>query len=146
MVGSMETDQVLQSIATKTTDTQSPFESQHAVRQPQRFQKKIEGLNPDELTLLTRDDSDALRQYAERIRSTLQDSMGHGSVLLRGLVKAYMPGTAIPKTSGRVVPFNMTYGTERPIYPQVVGVGWVFSQGAGKTELVLDSQRARVTV
>ena len=92
----------------------------------------------------TRDDAHDATSHAERIRDALGSEVGHGSIVLRHVTRAYAPGDAIPQTQGRRIDLTVRSG-ESTSAPIVVGVAWSLEAPASKTELLLDTPMLRVS-
>ena len=93
---------------------------------------------------LQRDDRSRAAADAERLRGVCEESVGHGSIVLRGIRRDYAPGIGIPETSGgRVVRLCVDPGGGKA--PVVVGVTWNFSGAAHRTELLLETPLLEVT-
>ena len=93
---------------------------------------------------LTRDDSAIATADAGRLCDTMEDSLGHGSLILRGIRQDYPPGVGIPETmGGRVVQLYVDSGDGTRV-PVVSGVTWQFGAAVNKTELLLDTPMLRM--
>jgi hypothetical protein len=145
LIGSIESDQALTGRAPRTLGGAWPFRAERVVIRPERFRSRCvsDALDPDAPADLA-DDADEAEAYARRVRDVAQDCRGHGSIILRGITRAYGIGAAIPSTAGRAV--NLTLdGGARAVAPVVVAITWNFEEGVSKTELLLDSPLMRVT-
>jgi hypothetical protein len=123
-----------------------PFRAVGVEYRPERFRQCLvaAGGNPRGLETVTRDDTSAVQAYADQALDARQDAMGHGSIVLRRLLRTFRPGMAWARTRGRQV--DLTVDGGRQAYMAcVVGLAWIFEEGAGKTELLLDSALLKVT-
>ena len=72
----------------------------------------------------------------------MEDATGHGSVVLRGLHRGYLPGQGIRELAGRNIDLSLQgrrQSVAASISPVIIGISWHFSGGANKTELVLET-------
>ncbi|NQU75849.1 MAG: hypothetical protein HQ546_05995 [Planctomycetes bacterium] len=92
---------------------------------------------------ITGDDSQNAQTFADQVLDGAEDAMGHGSIVLRHLTKAFRLGMAWTRTRGRPVNLTVSGGTQQYL-ACVVGVTWIFDQGVNKTELILASPLLKV--
>lgn len=144
LVGAIAADDAVQGVGGYRTDSAWPLRATRTLYLPQRFGRTAvaTGANPDGLPAATRDDSAAAGAAAESVLAASLDAMGHGSIMLRHLTRAYRPGMAFSRTRGRAV--DLTVGPGSGL-SGVVGVRWIFEREANKTELLLDSSLLEVT-
>lgn len=118
-----------------------PFLADRVIYDPGRFIWRADETS-SERTLDTRDDRDAAGDYADRVRNASEGAMGHGSIMLRGIVQHYKPGDAIRKTRGWELDLSVdAQGNRAPIVTEVT---WDYREGAMMTELILDTPMMRV--
>ena len=127
-------------------DSSWPFDARALVYMPRRFKyRDVEGSISASSEPATIDDGagdGALDLYGQRIRDALEDAVGHGSVVLRGLHRAYYPGQGLRKLSGRNIDLSLPGRRQNKaasIAPVIVGVTWHFAGGVNKTELLLET-------
>ena len=144
LVGSVESDAHVLARAGRRADHSGwPLAARTLVRAPERFQRRDVyadpwGLGEDRRDL--RDDTAAAAGYAAAIRESAEHCMGHGSVVLRGLHRQIAPGRTVEATGPRRFDFDTDgRGTAGGHGPIVVAVTYDFREGAGKTELALDT-------
>jgi len=138
--GSTEHDESLTSTNTGDVDSAWPFTSPMVVYEAERFRYVSAA---SDLTIDSRDDTDDVADFASRIRNASDDSLGHGSIVLRHITRTYKPGMAIKSTRDRRVTLRVDGGSET-YYPVISRLTWNFAEGANKTELVLDSSLLQV--
>jgi hypothetical protein len=143
-VGTIGADDAVVGEAPYDADSAWPLRATRTLFLPQRFRhtQVAAAANPDELYAATSDDTAAAAACAESVLAASLDAMGHGSIVLRSLTRAYRPGMAFARTRGRAVEFSVGPGGG---VAGVVGVRWVFQREANKTELLLDSSLLEVT-
>ncbi len=147
LVGSAECDQALIARAGRQAGSSWPLTAERVLRDEHtfRWREVAEGDDPfGGLVADVRDDAAAAMDLAERTRDRLADEVGHGSLILRGLTRAYAPGDAIPSTRGRQVDLTVRSGGDRRA-PIVSGVIWSLEEGNCHTELLLDTRLLKVT-
>ncbi len=144
LVGSIAADAAVTGRAPYRLDSSWPFASSRVEYRPDRFRlaSVAPGGNPGDRAAVTADDSLDAAAYAEAVRDAGEDAMGHGSVVLRSLVRNICPGMAWSHTGGRQVSLTVGGGAPRPA--GVIGVSWIFAEGANKTEVILDSPLLQV--
>ena len=143
VIGSVECDEAVTGRAARRAARSWPFPAAKPLRAGPRVRDREvpDGSDPFELAPGrhdTRDDSADAADYAESVRDVMEDEVGHGSIVLRHVTRAYAPGDVIPATQGRVIDLTVRTG-ERTHAPVVVGVNWDLRPGRNKTELVLDT-------
>lgn len=149
LVGSVECDEAVTGRAARRVCSSWPLAAARAVRAENRFRHREvpSGSDPFDLEQNrhdTRDDSEDAANYARSVRDVLEDEVGHGSITLRHLTRAYGPGDVIPRTQGRVIDLT-SRGRQGTHGPVVVEVVWNFEDGVNKTELILDTPLLKVT-
>jgi hypothetical protein len=149
LVGSIECDEAVTGRAGRRVGGSWPLTAARAIRAENRFRHRDVPGGSDPFSLEasrhdTRDDSEDAADFACGIRDVLEDEVGHGSITLRHLTRAYAPGDVIPGTRGRVIDLTVRAG-EAAHGPVVVEVVWNFQDGVNKTELVLDTPLLKVT-
>jgi len=141
LIGSIECDQAAKSTAERTAGATWPFLARRVIRADSRFRWRDVaddpfGLGADRHD--TRDDRAAAADHASAVRDALEHCLGRGRMLLRGIVRAFRPGHAVPRTQGRQVNLSVD-GHPRRYWPIVMAVNYDFREGAGKTELLLET-------
>ncbi|MCE5325326.1 MAG: hypothetical protein LLG01_02815 [Planctomycetaceae bacterium] len=143
VTGSVEMDDCVSHEAARSSESAWPFDSAAMLRAGERFKYRSVGDTVSASLPATVDDSPALQALAQRARVAAQDALTHGSVTLRGLQRAYSPGMALARLQGR----NIELSARRAVngagecgVPAIVAVRWDFQNGAGKTELNVDSR------
>ena len=149
LIGSIESDEAITGRAPRRVESSWPLVASHVIRAENRFRYRGVPGESDPFDLApgrhdTRDDSDDAASYAASVRETLEDEVGHGSIVLRHLTRAYAPGDVVPSTQGRVIDLTVRGGAGGHA-PVVVGVSWDFDLDVNKTELVLDTSVLKVT-
>ena len=146
LMGSIECDDAVKGAAPRRVLSAWPFRARKVLRLGKRFQWRQVEDNPfvGLVESASVNDSDAAEDYARRVRDAREHATGHGSVMLRYLTRAYVPGDGIGGTAGRNVNLHVD-GDRRNHPPVITAVVWDFDQGANKTELLLDSAALRVT-
>ena len=147
LVGTIETDDALDSEQDRALNSAWPFDAVQLVYARQRFRHEVAQITrtEGELTNQLRDDSTDIEAAAAAIQDKSEDAVGHGSIVLRHITAAYPPGMAIQSTTGRWMDTWIDAGVGR-YYPIVSQVVWNFQEGTSKTELVLDSLLKKVMV
>ena len=147
LVGSVECDEAVVGRAGRRVSGSWPLPAARVVRAENRYHLRDVPAGSDPFGLGSdrhdsRDDGHDATCLAERIRDTLAGEVGHGSILLRAVTRAYAPGDAIPRTEGRRIDLTVRGGdgTSAPI---VVGVAWLLEGGRSHTELLLDTPMLR---
>ena len=140
--GSIDDDKYVKGEAKRETGSSWPIVSQAVVRAPGRFRKYVVG---DDITGTERelDESAAALALAQRVRDWGEDMVGHCSIMLRHLSRAFYPGFGVPATQGRVVDLTVD-GGDGAVCPVVRSVKFTFGN-TRTTELVLDSPLLKVT-
>ena len=146
LVGTIAADDGVRGQALYNQASAWPLRASRTLYMPQRFGKTqlSSGSNPDGLPATVFDKTSAAETYAETVLAASLDAMGHGSIVLRHLTRAYRPGMAFLRTGGRAVDLAVGGGPV-PAMAGVVGVRWVFEGEANKTELLLDSSLVETT-
>jgi len=144
LVGSVESDaHVVARAARRASHSAWPLAARVLVRAPDRFQRRDVLTDPwglDASRRDLRDDTAAAGSFAAAVRDAGEHCMGHGSVVLRGLHRQIAPGRTVDATAPRRFDFDTDgRGTEGRHCPIVVAVTYDFREGAGKTELALDT-------
>jgi hypothetical protein len=146
LVCGLESDVCVSNTANKKGSSFNPFTATRSIRKSTSFKEFAAPVTrwalPTGVTGSTRDDGIKIKTYSERVRDRLEDEVGHGTVLLRGISLKYLPGTGIDRTAGRQILFNTDAGG-LDSFPIVVGINWYFT--VGKTELMLDTPMVRIT-
>ncbi|NLF32497.1 MAG: hypothetical protein GX591_16600 [Planctomycetes bacterium] len=139
LVGTIESDAAVVGRSGYRLESTWPFKATRIDYRGDRFAAAAvaEGGNPSGREAITLDDTADADACAGRIREAAGDAMGHGSIMLRTLTRSVRPGMAWTRTAGRQVSLAVGAGASRAA--EVVGVVWNFAEGAGKTELILDS-------
>jgi len=147
LIGTVAADTAVTARAGHQLNSTWPFRAMRIEYRPDRFKsgRIALGGNPTGRDATTYDDAAAASAHAERIRCAAEDAMGHGSIMLRGLTRAVRPGMAWGTTAGRPVSLQVSGGGQWHS-ACVAGVTWHFAEGAGKTELTLDSPLLQVNV
>jgi len=147
LIGTIAADTAVTAEAPYQLNSTWPFRSTRIEYRPDRFKLRrvAAGGNPAGRDVIAADDSVAAASHAERIRDVAEDAMGHGSIVLRTLTRSVRPGMAWPRTAGRPVNLQVSAGGQWRS-ACVAGVTWNFAEGAGKTELTLDSPLLQVSV
>ena len=144
LTGSIEDDAAVKGLAGREPGSDWPFVAEKVVRAGHRFQsREISDALDSALQTDTVDESADAEAFAQRIRQASDDSMGHGSLVLRYLTFGYPPGTGIPGTDGRIIDFTIDE-RDWTATPIVAGVRFRFGD-APTTELLLDSPLLRVS-
>ena len=131
-------------------DSSWPFDAKVMIPMVRRFKHRdVDGdVTDSEVATVDDESADAttgdhpIHDYAVNVRDTLEDATGHGSVVLRGLHRAYHPGQGLWELSGRRIDLT-TRGRRQnkaaSIPPVIMGITWHFAGGANKTELLLET-------
>ncbi|MCE5277209.1 MAG: hypothetical protein ABFD92_16900 [Planctomycetaceae bacterium] len=139
VTGSIEMDDCVGHEAARLSESAWPFDAAALVRAGERFKYRAVGETVSPSLSATVDDTPALEALAQRVRAAGQDAATQGSVLLRGLQRAYAPGMALASLQGRgidLAPRRSVEGALQRGVPAIVAVRWSFQNGgAGKTEL-----------
>jgi hypothetical protein len=148
LVGSVECDEAVSGRAERRVNSSWPLTAGKVIRADSRFRHREVPSGSDPFDLVasrhdTRDDSGDAADYAASVRGVLEDEVGHGSIVLRHLTRACVPGDVVPRTQGRVIDLTVPNG-QGASAPVVVGVAWNFEPGVNKTELALDTTLLRV--
>ncbi len=129
-------------------DSSWPFDARALVYMPRRFKyRDIEGSISGDSEPAVIDDGEAngaMDLYGRKVRDALEDATGHGSVVLRGLHRAYSPGQGLWRLSGRNIGLSVRGRRQNKaagLAPVIVGIAWHFTGGANKTELLLETGR-----
>ncbi|MFW6145744.1 MAG: hypothetical protein ACOC7R_00255 [Planctomycetota bacterium] len=146
LIGTIEADTAVVGRSAYHLDSTWPLRATRIDYRGDRFAvgRIAEGGNPSGREAITRDDTADADACAERLRDAGADAMGHGSIMLRTLTRSVRPGMAWPRTAGRAVDLTVG-GAGTPRAAEVVRVVWTFADGAGKTELILDSPLLEVS-
>ncbi len=150
LVGAIEADIGIEGAAARQAGSAWPLAAEVVAYNPEafRYHTVASGGDPQNLGTASRDDSGEAEAHAEALRDMGEDSMGHGSLVLRQIVDAWRPGDAIAGTEGRRIPFAINAGGEQlgggRHYPIIHQVVWNFAEGVNKTELTLDSALLKV--
>lgn len=141
LIGSIECDQAAKGTADRTASANWPFLARRVIRAESRFCWRDISADPFGLSAArhdTRDDRAAAASYASSVRDASQHCLGQGRLLLRGIVRAFRPGDTVPATQERLVNLSVD-GQQREYWAVVTAVNYDFREGAGKTELVLET-------
>jgi hypothetical protein len=133
--GTVEDDDCVRARSQKRASSSWPLISRRVVRDPGlRYQAVGAGVtgNADAV-----DDADQAAQLARRLRDAGEDEMGHASIIMPILTRAYPPGVGIPQTRGREMYLEVD-GGDRLYCPVVRAVNFRFDE-TNTTELLLDS-------
>lgn len=125
-------------------DSSWPFDARVVIPMLRRFKYRDIGgdVSANEPATVDDESGDDIFNYAVRARDTLEDATGHGSVVLRGLHRAYYPGQGLRKLSGRNIDLSLPGRRQNKaasIAPVIVGITWHFAGGVNKTELLLET-------
>lgn len=151
LTAGFEMDDAVTYTLPRALDSSWPFDSRVAILMPKRWKyRDIDGSTSSSGGSAVVDDGTAdpitsehpMFDYAVNARDTLEDATGHGSVVLRGLHRAYYPGQGLRKLSGREI--DLALPGRRglkvdAIAPIIAGITWHFTGGANKTELLLET-------
>jgi hypothetical protein len=143
LVGTIELDQAVGARAGRRIESSWPIERRRVIRAPHRLRRqvRVDGL-PDAGDELV-DDTATAGQWASAVRDAADRQLAHGSILLRGLSRAWAPGQSFTRTDGRRVSAG-TGGEDDNAPVAVRSVVWNFTEGAGKTQLLLETARLKV--
>ncbi len=143
LIGTIAADDAVKATAALPASSAWPIAASKTIFLPQRFRSSSLGgaSNPDTLPLSTADDTTAASDCVWDILNASLDAMGHGSIILRSLTRAYRPGMAFSRTRGRGV--DLAVGPDGGM-TGVVSVRWIFEGESNKTELLLDSNLLEV--
>ena len=154
VTGSVSLDEVVVGVAPRRADSAWPRDVQRVVYAPDRYKARRvadgTGAAGDPLSnnngVDTCDDTDVAMARAFCVRDYLEDAVGNGSLILRGILRTYSPGDGIPNTADRAIRLTIdsTSGSKPSVCPIVAGVGWNFAEGAYRTELLLDTTQMKV--
>lgn len=136
VTGTIEDDEHLKAISPKQAGSSWPLVSRKIVRVPAfkeyRVKDSIGG------TTYVPDDSEPVATtYARRVRDAAEDELGHGSITIPFLTRAYAPGVGISRTAGRRVALHVD-GGDRNYSPVVRAVSFQLGEPPS-TEILLDS-------
>lgn len=143
LVGTIEDDQCISSHSKIIANSSWPFVAKKTVRVPVFRKQSVDTGASLDGTADTRDDSTVISNYADQLRDATEDQMGHGSLMLPMLSRAYPPGIGINETAGRRISLHVD-GGKKDYYPTVHGVRFNFGEPPS-TEVLLDSPMLRVT-
>jgi len=140
LMGTVETDEPVIAIGDGAGFLTLPFDAEAFVDARRRFRKRsVTDSGPwSSTTADTRDDQDDCQTYADNLVGATAPPVGHGSMMLRHITRAWHPGTGIWETGGRHI--DLTVDLVKTKTAVVSGVRWNFAEGANKTELLLDTQ------
>lgn len=148
LTGSVALDRCVVATASRRNDSAWPTSRPKLVYLPDRLKYRQEGTTPvyDSIDADVVDDTETAQTIADRTQDALEDAVGHGSLMLRGLHRTYVPGDGIDRTDGREIPLTVdaASGSKRSNAPIIVGVAWNFQEGAYRTELALDTKALQV--
>ena len=141
VVGTLEDDKCVEGERTKAAGSLLPWNARRVIRAGGfRWDRAAK---PVGLTTVTADDRAYAIAMAGAIRDASDAEMGHASVMLHILSRAYPPGTVIPQTSGRAINLRVDGNrkTKSPVVRQVV---YTFGE-TNITELLMDSPLLSMT-
>ena len=140
IIGTIETDITIRATGDGSTFVTWPIKATKVIEARHRFRKRsVEESGPWSTTAAdTRDDVAITQTYADNIVEAVAPPVGHGSMMLRHITRAWHPGMGIFETDGRRI--DLTVDLARAKCAIVAGVRWNFAEGANKTELLLDTQ------
>lgn len=129
---------------TRLLDSSWPFDARAMVRMPKRFKyRDIEGSTGSGGAAVDDGLADGpMDLYGRKVQDALEDATGHGSVVLRGLHRAYYPGQGLRKLVGRNIDLTLAGRRQTKaasVAPVIAGITWHFVGGANKTELLLET-------
>jgi hypothetical protein len=147
LTGSIECDRTLVGLAERSKESAWPVTARKIIEARDRYHYRSVGdLTWDAIDADTVDDSEAAATDAARKQDALEDAVGHGSIVLRGIHRTYAPGDGIDRTAGREVDLTVAPGGKgkSATAPIISGVTWQFAEGAYRTELTLDTKALQV--
>jgi len=147
LVGTIDRDIALTSTQIRSLESAWPFDSQRILYRPGAFKHYSASHEPDALITDTRDDTARIASRAIDVQDVVEDSMGHGSIVLKWINWDYTPGLAVKQTSGRRIDLTVDGSADDPsrrYYPIVSQVTFDFTEGANNTEIVLETPLLKI--
>jgi len=141
--GTIQDDRCVRGHSARASKGSWPMLAHRVVRDPNYQKRTVHAYREIGASYDGADNSVQAALHALKVRDALEDEMGHGSIMIPFLTRAYPPGVGIPETRGRVVSFYVD-GGRRLSCPTVRAVKFTFGQ-ANTTELLLDSRVLQVS-